>query len=128
MRGHNLSIKQISLLWDEEDEMILYGQFLDDFYREDAYTEKSKLISEEPLYSEKHKIFLCLLAGSAEKLAKDNMLPIPNWTNDTKYKLKEAYFAFDTENSDFQAYLIQTTPIEYKKRNLMVGNTILERC
>lgn len=47
---------------------------------------------------------------------------------ESKYFLEEKYYAFDTKNKDFQKYLEKTTPEEYRIRNLMVGDTILEKC
>ena len=44
----------------------------------------------------------------------------------SEYVLKK-YYAFDTKNKKFQEYLEKTTPEEYRIRNLMVGDMVLER-
>lgn len=122
------SVKSISQLLDKEDEMLLYGQLLDNFYSAKTDREKLSLIIDEPVYNEQHIVFMCMLAGTVEKLAKDYNLPIPEWVNEAKYMLKKIYYAFDTQNPEFQKYLSETTPDEYKKRNIMVGESMLERC
>ncbi len=122
------SVKSISQLLDKEDEMLLYGQLLDNFYSAKTDNEKLSLIIDEPEYNEQHIVFLCMLAGTVEKLAKNYNLPIPEWVNEDKYVMKNIYYAFDTQNPEFQKYLSETTPDEYKKRNIMVGESMLERC
>lgn len=122
------SVKNISLMLSEDDEMLLYGQFLDSFFKRKTVAEKYKLLEEEPVYNSDHKLFFCILAGSVEKLAHDYYLPVPEWTEKSEYHFDQIYYAFDTQSPDFQRFLMQTTPIEYKKRNLMVGDTVLKRC
>lgn len=122
------SVKSISQLLDKEDEMLLYGQLLDNFYSAKTDNEKMSLIIDEPEYNEQHIVFLCMLAGTVEKLAKNYNLPIPEWVNEDKYVMKNIYYAFNTQNPEFQKYLSETTPDEYKKRNIMVGESMLERC
>lgn len=122
------SAKNISVMLNENDKMLLYGQFLDSFFKTKTGAEKCKLLNEEPVYSEEHKLFFCMLAGSVEKLAHDHGLPVPEWTEKPEYQFGQIYYAFDTPNTDFQKFLMNTTPIEYRRRNLMVGNNVLHRC
>ena len=82
------SVKSISQLLDKEDEMLLYGQLLDNFYSAKTDNEKLSLIIDEPEYNEQHIVFLCMLAGTVEKLAKNYNLPIPEWVNEDKYVMK----------------------------------------
>lgn len=122
------SIKNISAMVDQYDAILLFGQFLDSFYSKKADTDRQQLLKNEPIYNPDYKLFLCLLAASAEKLSNDYHLPIPEWTEKPEYIFNRIYYAFDTENPDFQKYLLQTTPYEYKKRNLMLGDNVLSRC
>lgn len=55
------SIKNISLLLDNEDEMLLYGQFLDCFFAASDKAQKCTLINEEPEYSENHIVFMSMV-------------------------------------------------------------------
>lgn len=125
---HRLSIKEVVELLDFQDENLLYSQFLDDFYHAETKIDKYNLIKDEPKYKDEYTTFLCILAGTTHKLATDYSLTIPQWIFERKYYLDSVYYALDTKNKEFQAYLMQTTPQEFKERNLMVGNTILERC
>lgn len=122
------SVKNISVMLNEDDEMLLYGQFLDSFFKRKTVEEKCSLLEEEPIYDSHYELFFCILAGSVEKLAHDHSLPVPEWTEKPEYYLGQTYYAFDTQNPDFQKFLIQTTPNEYRKRNLMVGDSVLKRC
>lgn len=123
-----LSIKDVSEQLYSEDEKLLYGQFLDDFYHEESSEGRYNLIKDEPNFINDKEIFMCILAGTAQKLANDYSLDIPKWVFDEKYILKKAYYTLNTKNPKFQEYLIETTPLEYKSRNLFVGETILDRC
>ena len=108
--------------------MLLYGQFLDDFYYEKDKENKFNLIKDEPMYMQGEDLFMCMLASAAHKLANDYGLKIPDWVMKSKYILKKKYYAFDTENKEFQKYLEKTTPEEYRIRNLIVGDMVLKRC
>ena len=108
--------------------MLLYGELLDNFYSATTDEEKWELIKEEPIYNKNHEKFMSMLAGTVEKLARDYDLPIPKWVHKSIYTLKEIYYAFNTKNPEFQKYLKEVTPEEYKKRNLFIGENALERC
>ena len=71
---------------------------------------------------------MCILAGTAHILANIYALDIPKWVFDKKYTLKKVYYALNTKDPKFQEYLRKTTPLEYKSRNLFVGETMLDRC
>lgn len=128
MDNTDYSARSISILLGTEDEILLHGQFLDSFYRKKNDNDRYQLLKDEPVYNPNYRLFLCMLAGSVEKLANDCNLPVPEWTKKQDYKFGHIYFAYNTENKDYQTFLIQTTPVEYKKRNLMVGDTVLRRC
>lgn len=82
---------------ETEDEMLLYGQFLDTFYKEKEVNYKYQLLENEPVYNPKYDLFFCLLAGSVEKLANDYHLPVPAWTDKSQYYLNRIYYAYDTK-------------------------------
>ena len=124
---NRLSIKEVVELLDFQNENLLYSQFLDDFYHAETKIDKYNLIKDEPEYKTEHKNFLCILAGTTHKLSVDYGLIMPQWILERKYYLDSIYYAFDTKNEEFQAYLMQTTPHEFKERNLMVGDSLLER-
>lgn len=123
-----LSIKDVSEQLYLEDEKLLFGQFLDDFYHEETSEGKYNLIKDEPNFIDNKEIFMCILAGTAHILANIYALDIPKWVFDKKYTLKKVYYALNTKDPKFQEYLRKTTPLEYKSRNLFVGETMLDRC
>lgn len=118
-----LSLAQIAEM--EGDTTLLFSQFLDDF--RSAY-DKRRLIEEEPRWKNKHESrWPYDFAATAHKLAHDNGLPVPAWALDDKYVAPEPYYAFDTQDPEFRAYLEQTTPREFKSHNLFLGENILSR-
>ena len=64
-----LSIKDVSEQLYLEDEKLLFGQFLDDFYHEETSEGKYNLIKDEPNFIDDKEIFMCILAGTAHILA-----------------------------------------------------------
>ncbi|MCD7872650.1 MAG: hypothetical protein LUG21_05025 [Clostridiales bacterium] len=128
MKCETFSVRNISKMFNKEDEILLYNQFLDNFYSAKTDNEKLLLIEDEPVYNHKHKLILSLIAAAVEKLSKDYNLPIPKWVNKNRYVMEYICYAFETKNSDFQKYLTETSFPEYKKRNLMYGDNVLKRC
>lgn len=110
---------------NDDNKELYYGQFLDDFYHADN---KAALIADEPPHSSIEPWFICFIAGAVHKLANDYDLTVPSWVFKEKYIYPGMYYAFDTKNPEFQNYLKENTPAEYRKRNIMVGNNALERC
>lgn len=51
------SARNISLMLDQEDEILLHGQFLDDLYAKKTDEERYKLIEEEPVYKPNYELF-----------------------------------------------------------------------
>lgn len=128
MRKERISIKDVSINLTNEKKFLLYGQFLDDFYHAEDNEKKYNLIKDEPKYILDDEIFMCILAGTAEKLAHDYGLETPDWVRKKEYIYDGIYYAFNTKMADYQEYLRQTTADEYKKRNLMLGEGVLTRC
>lgn len=123
-----LSISDVVSQASQNDKELLFGQFLDDFYYEKETEKKYTLIKDEPAYLPGEDVFMCMLAAAAHKLANDYGLEIPDWIMKSQYFLEEKHYAFETENQEYRAYLEKTTPEEYKMRNLMLGDTVLQRC
>lgn len=113
------------ILSSPDTEALYFGQFLDDFYRsEDRYS----LISEEPPYDANKQLFLCKMAATAHKLANDYNLSVPAWVSKDIYIYEGVYYSFGSGNLEIQNFLEETTPDEFKQRNLFVGDSALKRC
>lgn len=107
------------------DEMKLaFGQFLDDFAH--AH-DKESLIADEPQWTSDPGRWRYDFAAAAHKLAHDNNLAVPQWVLSDEYVAETPFYAFNTEDPEFQAYLRETTPREFQQRNLFLGENILKR-
>ena len=124
-RTNHLTVQEVAARYSREDEYYLFGQFLDDFQNEEH--NKYALIKDEPQYKEDMELFSCILAATVHKLANDNSLPVPQWVYDKKYIMPDPVYAFDTHIAEFRSHLENTSPVEFKQRNLLLGDNILSR-
>jgi len=106
------------------DFILALGTFLDGFKRSEN---KAELIACPPQAEGAEKLHLCMLAAVTHKLASDYGLPTPEWVYSPIYKMPQPYFAFDTKNKEYQAFLFEDTPPEYAQRNLFIGSNAFER-
>ena len=102
------------------------GIFLDKFY---ACEDENKfyLIKDEPETGILNDFQHCKLAAAAHKLANDYFLNIPPWVMRDKYIMPYPVYAFDSDDIEHQKLLRETTPDEYKIRNLFLGSGVLKR-
>ena len=99
------------------------GQFLDDFrYANDKYT----LIKDEPSESV-DIVTLSIMASIAHKLANDNGLAPPRWVFRKIYVLQTPIYAHNTNNTEYQRFLTETSPPEFAQRNIYYGANALAR-
>ncbi len=68
-----------------------------------------------------------LYAATIEYLCNNKGISKPNWLNDEKLTSPTPLFACDTQNKEFQQFLIETTPKEFASRNIFYGNDLLRR-
>jgi len=54
-------------------------------------------------------------------------LPVPKWTMKGEYTMPYPVYAFGSDNIDFHELLKESTPDEYKIRNLFLGPGVLKR-
>lgn len=107
------------------DEMdIAFSQFLDDFTHAE---DKEALIAAEPRWASDPGRWRYDFAAAAHKLSHDNSIPVPQWALSDDYVAETPYYAFDTEDPEFQTYLRETTPREFQWHNLYLGESILKR-
>lgn len=107
------------------DEMELaFGQFLDDFSHAQ---DKMSLIAIEPRWASDPGRWRYDFAATAHKLSHDNNIPVPQWALADEYIAETPFYAFDTEDPEFQSYLRETTPREFRWHNLFLGENILKR-
>lgn len=107
-----------------EDSTLDYCQFLDDFAKA---KDKLRLIEQEPVFCARTEGMGSLYAATAQKLAHDNGIPVPGWVLKREYIEEEPKYAFGTDDEDFQAYLRETTPVEFCWHNLYYGENVMTR-
>ena len=110
----------------DNDFIFAFCTFLDEFYHADG-GEKELLLADKPEKGVLKIKEFCMLACAAHKLANDNKFDPPEWVYDKKFILKTPAYAFDTKNKEYQKLLKETTPAEYKTRNLFYGENVLKR-
>ena len=98
--------------------------FLDEFMRSHH---KAKMIEAPPDAECDSMLNLCLLAGAAHKLAVEHGLNVPDWVYDSGYVMPAPYFAYNTQNKDYQEFLLKDTPHEFASKNLYIGADAMER-
>ncbi|MCL2405427.1 MAG: hypothetical protein FWC92_07770 [Defluviitaleaceae bacterium] len=98
--------------------------FIDEFKRSQN---KAQMIESPPNAECDSILNLCLLAGLAHKLAVEHGLRIPEWVYDSSYKMPSPYFAYNTQNEEYQAFLLEDTPHEFASRNLFIGANAMGR-
>jgi len=98
--------------------------FIDEFKRSQN---KEQMIESPPSVECDSTLNLCLLAGMAHKLAVEHGLSIPEWVNDSTYIMPTPYFAYDTQNKEYQEFLLEDTPHEFASKNLYIGANAMER-
>jgi len=119
-----IKIKDIPALAESNDFTLAFCTFLDDFKQS---KNKFELISDKPEKGILKNKEYCMLACAAHKLANDNGIALPEWIYDETFRLKNPVYAFDTTNKEYQIFLKETSPEEYRQRNLFYGGNVLQR-
>ena len=112
---------------NHDDFIFALCTFLDSFKFSD---DKEKMIKSPPEIDNTKQIKeenICLLAAAVHKLALEHDIEVPDWVHDSKYTMPSPYFAYDTQNKEYQEFLIKDTPYVFASRNLYVGSNALER-
>ena len=108
------------------DFIFAFCTFLDEFYRADN-DEKKLLLADEPQRGNLKKKDWCMLACAAHKLANNNKIIPPEWVYDKKFIMKKPVYAFGTKNKEYQKFLKETSPEEYRLKNIFYGDNVLKR-
>lgn len=107
------------------DKNLAYGNFLDRF-RACTKEEMQELIAERPQNDDLDINEVACLAATVETFVKEYALSMPDWVMDKKYYLKEAYYGW-IMNPEYQAFLRETSPEEFAKRNVFLGDNVMVR-
>jgi hypothetical protein len=108
-----------------EDSSILFGNFLDAFYRANI-DDKNKLLSDEPEpFNNVYPIDYVNIAATVHKLANDSSIPAPTWVFKEQYYAKEPFFP--VHHPDLKLIYMFESPTEFKHRNMFVSANALSR-
>lgn len=109
-----------------EDAWIAIGDFLDEWRREEI-KDRAELV-ESPLAllvpPAIHQ-WAAFFAAMVEDLCLQDNLPIPTWTEDTRFILADPWFLYPGWR--LKVWQLATTPPAFKKRNIFGGDRILLR-
>ena len=119
-----IKIRDIPKLAESHGFTLVFCTFLDDFKKS---KDKAAMISEEPTKGILEDSDFCMLACAVHKLANDNGIQAPEWVFYKKYIMEKPCYAFDTKIKECQKYLRETSPEEYRLRNLFYGENVLMR-
>ena len=115
---------KISDILLQEDFIFSLCTFLDTFrYAANKYG----LICDEPESGKINRLKLCILTAVAHKLSNDYNLDTPEWVKNDFYKMPYPVYSFDTQNKEYQNFLLETSPIEFALRNIYYGANAIER-
>lgn len=102
------------------------ASFLDEFYSLPvgaALVDIPKLLAQQ--YGELGRVQDAYLAATAEELARQFNLPLPEWTLAEERKLRRPWFA--SPMAALRAVLILESPAGFRARNLFVSENALSR-
>lgn len=114
---------KIADILTQDDFIFALCSFIDEFKNSNK---KYEMIYDEPK-NDGNKLNRCILAAVAHKLSNDYNLDIPEWVNNSNYIMPSPVFSFNTNNKEFQQFLIQSTPIEFAGKNIYYGANAIER-
>ena len=119
-----VKIMDVPALAESHSFALAFCSFLDDFKRSG---DKAALISEKPEKMGLKRREFCMLACAAHKIANDNGIAPPEWVHDKSFAMAKSVYAFDTKIAECQKFLRETSPEEYRLRNLFYGENVLMR-
>ena len=119
-----ISNMTVSDVFEQSDFTFALCAFADEFAISDN---KYEMIKDEPNKSKADKLSLCVLAAVVHKLSKDHDTETPEWINNDCYKMPYPVYSFNTNNKEFQEFLINSTPVEFASKNVFYGENAIAR-
>lgn len=109
-----------------ESAQIALGDFLDD-WRRTSLRDRLSLMS-EPLSATRDRDLIrwaAYFAATVEQLCAVDGLEAPAWTRRGEYRLREPWFLLP--GTALRAWLLVSTPVPFKRRNIFTGESSLDR-
>lgn len=119
-----MKLKDISKFENKQEGL---DKFLEEFFSQHSWSERQSYIDEELEYDETNKVWMCYLAGIAERLGADFANYPPLWVNRVQYFCNMPMFLGNASDPSIREHLGITTPLEFSKRNLFFGGSLFKR-
>ena len=112
-------------IYQGENPWVAIGCFLNDWWSSEN-NERVKLVSDPPppAITSDDKRWATFCAATVEELCKRASLASPAWANQREYFLAEPWFYYAQLSQ--REWLLSTTPEPYKRRNIFVGDNVLD--
>jgi len=117
----------ITRISDGENFWVSFGDFLDDFYRQNAFNRQQMIMQEPVNGANADRVSKALFAATVHKLANDYRLEVPAWVWKQEYYMKDEPFFDCNAKGNLRLLFMYKSPIEFKHRNLFVDENILVR-
>ena len=98
--------------------------FIDEFKRN---TNRHEMIKLPPETDNADLSNICMLAGTAHKLANEYGIAVPDWVHAPRFRMPYPVFAFNTKSKEYQDYLLKETPFEFSSKNMYIDSNAIER-
>ena len=92
----------------------------------DEFNRNSNIILNPPKY--KSIVANAYYAGLVEYLTNKNGIRNPDWVFERKYYLKEPFFPSGVRRFELRVLSMLESPIEFKSRNIFIGENTFNRC
>jgi hypothetical protein len=105
---------------------VAIGDFLDD-WRRSPHGGRARLVA-RPLAratSGEQARWAAYLAAVVEQLCADDGITAPAWVGSDEYRLREPWFLLP--GAALRAWLLVSTPVPFKRRNIFTGDSALTR-
>jgi hypothetical protein len=106
------------------------GNFLDD-WRITTSDEQRRAMVVAPLPSagenQELQRWAAFCAAMVEVLCTEAGIAVPDWTTRLEYCLSEPWYLYPGKHPEMRAWQEETSPLPFKRRNIMGGDRILSR-
>ena len=110
-----------------EDFWISFGDFLDEFYRQNDHNRMQMIINEPDIRADVDRANMAMFAAAVHKLTNDHGLEVPAWVWKEQYYMKDKPFFDCNASGNLRLLFMYKSPTEFKHRNLFVDENILVR-